>query len=133
MPSKQPDGLYEVVTRRPDGHETVIRTVAGTEAAAVDKVEADHEVPRDRVSRHRRPGRLNLRWVHVKVTGCRAFCFSFSGCRIQGRVRYSSVRSIASPAWTRCRGRGGRHAARPAPRDPFSSRAVRTWSVRVPR
>lgn len=49
MPSKQPDGLYEVVTRRPDGHETVIRTVAGTEAAAVDKVEADHEVPRDRV------------------------------------------------------------------------------------
>jgi hypothetical protein len=44
-----PKHLYEVLTRRPDGHETVIRTVAATETAAVEQVETDHEVPRDRV------------------------------------------------------------------------------------
>ncbi len=35
-PESEPAALFEVLTRRPDGHETLLRTTAVSEDAAVD-------------------------------------------------------------------------------------------------
>lgn len=41
--------LYEVLTRRPDGHETVHRVTASSKAAAIDRLVDDHGVEREHV------------------------------------------------------------------------------------
>ena len=51
----EPQPLWEVVTRRPDGHETLLRTYAPSGDAAVDMLE-QRGMDRDQVVEARKAG-----------------------------------------------------------------------------